>query len=368
MGTIRYFNPLTGLGLIMFIICAGIFSAFGQTPQYMLPAFTLAREATNDVELYKMNSYTNNWQVVGNTGKSRIKAIAINSSNETIFAVDGGTLGKLNPLTAQFTVIGDIGTGNGEDGLIEMNSIYGLTYDANRNILYAIHRVDPWDTDVLLKINPATGAILKNSMRNAAGNLVDYKTIEITTFFFGSLYTSKKFGDLAYDNLNDILYLTHNYYSYSHGINGYSNIDGQNPVSEFLMSPIEKLSGLAFDNEEKIYGVFTDNNVSTGREVSGPGGGVVNYFGVLNEIDSSKGAETIFFGMDFYKTDYCKNHLVINNPVIADCPKIAKQTINSNTVISTEVEFIANNQISLNNYFEAKPYSNFSASIKNLCN
>ncbi len=365
MGTIPFNKSYWGLfSTLLLTLILGTHQA---KAQYSLPGYLLAQSPNQNVELYHFSSLNSQWSRVGNTGRSNIKSIAVHANNELIYAVDGGTLGTLNPITAQFTAIGTIGSGNGENGMQTFDNIHGLAFDANRQILYATNR-NYNGIDELLQINPLNGKIIKNSMRNDAGLLVDYKLIEIRTFYFGSIYTSYKFLDLSYDNENDVLHIMHNYFSTLHGITSYKNINSQNPAEEFKVSPIQKLTGIDFDDEGKIYGVFSNNKVSTGDVIDGIGGGVINFFTTLKTIDASKTAETTFFGLDFYKINYCNLHLTLNSPLLSNCPKIAKSTISSNTKINLNVHYMAGNSISLNNNFEAAKNVNFEATIEGFCN
>jgi len=368
MGTISFVKSITDLLatllLIPFIL---VFSGYSAKAQYSLPGYLLAQSGSESVELYHYNSITQQWRLLGNTGRIYIKSIAIDANNEIVYAVDGGTLGTLDPLTAEFTPIGDIGSGNGENGTQTFSNIYGLAFDANREILYATNRNNT-GIDELLQINPTTGKIIKNSMRNSVGSLADYKLIDIRTFYFGSNYTSNKFLDLSYDNENKLLYIMHNYFSTLHGINAFKNIDSQNPFEDFKVSPIQKLTGIDFDNDGKVYGTFSDNKVSTGDVIDGVGGGVINFFTTLKTIDASKAVGTTFFGLDFYKINYCDNHLTFNSTLLSNCPKIAKSTINSNTTINFDVQFKAGSSIALNNYFETPGNVNFEAVIEGFCN
>jgi len=367
MGTIPFGKSKRGLLSTLLLISIIVLCTITTNAQFSLPGYLLSQSPNQNVELYAYNSLNQQWKRVGNTGRSNIKSIAVRADNELIYAVDGGTLGKINPLTAQFTAIGNVGSGNGEHGIRSFTNIYGLAFDANREILYATNRNNN-GIDELIKINPSTGKIIKNSMINSNGNLADYKIIDIQTFYFGSIYNSFKFFDLAYNNEDEILYITHNYFSTLHGINGYKNVDKQNPLEDFSLSPVSKLSGLDFDDEDKLYATQSDNKVSTGDVVTGAGGGIVNFFSNFKTIDVSKSAQTTFFGLDFYKIDHCRSHLTLNSPLLSNCPKIAKSTINSNIKINLNTQYIAGNSISLNNYFEAPKNLNFEATIQRFCN
>lgn len=367
MGTILFGKPKNGLLATLMLLSIIVLSTISAKAQFSLPGYLLSQTPNQNVELYTFNSLSQRWRRVGNTGRANIKSIAVRANNELIYAVDGGTLGKLNPLTAQFTAIGSIGSGNGEHGIRYFRNIYGLAFDANREILYATNRNDN-GVDELIQINPLNGRIIKNSMVNSSGNLADYKIIDIRTFYFGDIYDSDNFFDLAYNNKDEILYITHNYYGTLHGINGYKNIDKQNPYEDFRLSPVSKLSGIDFDEQGKLYATQFDNKVSTGDVYNGVGGGIVNFFSTFNTIDASKSAQATFFGLDFYTIDYCRNHLTLNSPLLSNCPKIAKSTINSNTKINLSTEYMAGNSISLNNYFEAPKNLNFAATIERFCN
>lgn len=367
MGTISFGKPTSGLQAILLLPFIIVLCTMPAKAQFSLPGYLLSQTPNQNVELYSFNSLSQRWRRVGNTGRANIKSIAVRASNELIYAVDGGTLGKLNPLTAQFTAIGIIGSGNGENGTRTFRNIYGLAFDANSEILYATNRNDS-GIDELIKINPLNGRIIKNSMVNSSGNLVDYKILDIRTFYFGNIYDSDNFFDLAYNNEEEILYITHNYFSTLHGISGYKNIDKQNPFVDFSLSPVPQLSGVDFDDQGKLYATQFDNKVSTGDVFIGIGGGVVNFFSNFNTIDASKSAQTTFFGLDFYRTDYCRNNLTLNSPLLSSCPKIAKLTINSNTKINLSTQYKAGNSISLNNSFEAPKNYNFEATIERFCN
>lgn len=340
--------------------------ALGQNQTDDAPAFILAQQANNDVELYRLNSITNTWKAVGSTGQSSIRSLAVDSENEIIYAVAGGKLGALNPNTGTFSSIGEIGTGAGEFGDMKIDNVYGLAYDANRKILYASHRRS--DFDVLLQINPKTGKIISGSMINNANKKADYKTVLIETFYFGRVYESKDFVDLAYNNEQKTLYIIHNYFSYLHGINSYLNIDEQKPEETYRVSPVQYLASIAFDKEGFFFASFANNQISTeGRPAVG--GGVTLDFGELVSIDPNLDRGARFYGLDFYvPTAECNSRLELSNTPISDKPKKAVNTIVSNALINADVSFVAGESISLNADFEVKKIANFEAIIdKNTC-
>jgi len=344
--------------LILFTFCLMHLIALGQNET---SAFILAKKGSNDAMLYKVSSTT---KVVGSTERSYIKSLAADSKNNALYAVDGGTLGKLDPNSGKFSVIGEIGYGSGELGYIKIDNVYGLTFDSNQNILYASHRMDGFD--VLLQINPKTGKIISNSMTNSKGQKVDYKIIIIKTFFFGDIYESKKFVDIAYNNKDKTLYIVHNYFSDLHGINGYQNIDAKTPNETYRISPISKLAGIAFNNDGEFFGTFSDNRISTTGDLFS-GGGIIVETGPLKTIVPFLSSDTFIYGLDFYAdtgtVQSCSYNLIVNSLLISNTTKIAINSIQSSSKIYGDAEFIAGNNVLLNNNFEAKKSANFEINI-----
>jgi len=361
MGTILFGSAKISL-LTIFIVALANCTLEAQTTNVNFPSYILSVKGNNNVELHHHNSNTGYWNVIGNTGKGNIWSIAI--ANEQIYAVAGGTFGTLNKTNGQFIAIGDIGTANGLNGPKVIDNIYGLTYNENDNYFYATHRIS--GKDLLLKINPANGKVIKNSLQDANGNLADYKMITISTFYFGQYYTSKKFNDLAYDNSTGSLYLSHNYYSTLSEIIELINVDSQNYTKGFKLSPIQKLFGIAFDKASYICGTFSDNRISEPYDVTGPS--VVNTFiaSADNTIDPSKDSSTYFFGLDFER---CVTNLNINAPLTtANSVKFAASTITSNISVNKNATFIAGDVVALNNSFQVAKHITFEAKIDNLCN
>lgn len=350
--------------LFLLILYATVLPPAAKCQNYEMPAFILSKQANSAVILYKLNSITNTWEVVGNTGKFNIKSLAIDSGNEIIYVVDGGKLGSLNPSTSEFVLIGEIGYAFGENGQVTIDKVYGLAFDSNRNVLYATHRMSGFD--ILFQINPATGKIVSNSMVNSKGEQADYKAIEIKTFYFGTVYNSDEIIDITYDNERKVLFIAHNYYSNLHGINSYYNIDEMKPKEDYRINPIQNLAGIAFDNDSKFVASFSNNKISEGDAFSG--GGVTFDAGILTTIYPNVSIGTIFYGLDFYTIQPCSNEFSLNNSPISNMPKMAMSTINSSAVINVDTEFVAGKSVNLNNNFEVQKLSNFKINIDgNVC-
>lgn len=363
----HYKSAYASYFLLPVIFCFVFASAFSQADRYFIPAYTLSQIPDEDVLLHQMNSNTNEWKVLGKTGRTGIRSLAIDSKNQKVYAVDGGTLGTLNQSNGKFTPIGNIGVGVGDNGIISMNNIYALAYDDKRDILYASQRRNSFD--VILKINPRDGKIIKNGMVNEAGKSADYKVIEIKTFFFAQIHTSYNFVDLAYDSKSEILYIAHNYYGIYHGINGFLNIDKQIARDEYRRSPINKLAGIAFDLNGQIYGSFSDNKISTAKDLSESSGPLDDFFGDLDNIDFDIDKKAVFYGLDFFKSSVqtCAYDENIINSFSLNSPLIAIKTITSKSVIYRDIVFIAGESVLLNNNFEVKKSADFEIRIENPC-
>lgn len=361
MGT----NPLKKamfLLLAMFAIASINNTLKAQSSTVSYPSYILSVKGNNNAELHKYNAATGYWNVLGSTGKNNIWSIAI--GNNKIYAVAGGTLGTLSKTTGQFTAIGNIGTANGPNGAVVIDNIYGFTYNQNDNYFYATHRTT--SDDYLLKIDPTNGKVIKNSLRDSNNNLVDYKTLNVRTFYFGQYYNSKKFNDIAYDNSTGSLYLSHNYYSTLSEIIELIDVDNQNFSTGFKLNPIQKLFGIAFDEVSYICATFSDNRISDPYDVTGPS--VVNTFvgSANNTIDPTKDSSTYFFGLDFER---CPTNLTVNSPLsTSNTTQFAASTVSSNLNVNRNVTFVAGDCVALNNSFQVPSYINFEAKIDNLCN
>lgn len=350
---------------MLFLFCFVPLIVLGENQNFQMSAYTLAKKGNANVELYKLNSST--WKSVGSTGRAYIKSLAADSKSGILYAVDGGKLGKLDLYTGKFSLIGEIGAGFGELGYLKIDNVYGLTFDANRNILYATHRMNGFD--VLLQINPKTGKIISKSMINSKGQKADYKMLVIKTFYFGSLHDSKKIVDISYNNEEKKLYIVHNYFNTLNGINGYINIDTKTPTENYKVSPVTNLAGIAFNNDGEFFGTFSDNQISTTGELF-KGGGINVDTGPLKPIVSNLSSGTFFYGLDFSVDNgpSCSYNLTVNNLLINSSTQIATNSIQSSAKIYGNTVFIAGKNVSLNNNFEVRKSANFEINIdENVC-
>jgi len=74
-----------------------------------LASFSIGKENGKSDALYQFNPIIFQWVKIGHLNTTGIFSIAIDSENFIIYAVDGKTLGTINPINADFTPIGLLG-------------------------------------------------------------------------------------------------------------------------------------------------------------------------------------------------------------------------------------------------------------------
>jgi len=181
---------------------------------YEQVAYSVAHNNGNANVLYQFNATTNQWKEIGLTGTTSIKAIATDIVNKTIYAVDGGTFGTINPQTGMFSPIGEVGQANGDKGVVDLNNIEGLTFDPINQIIYATHRVYSGEicapvsqsNDLLFQIDISTGQFKPNAMLDADAEPIDYAVVQEVPF--PSISDACSIFNTMYD-VNDIAYNTY---------------------------------------------------------------------------------------------------------------------------------------------------------------
>jgi hypothetical protein len=135
------------------------------------------------------NPATNETTIGTGTGTFRVEAAAFQPDTDVLFALDGGQLGTVSLTTGVFSAkASPVGTGSGSAGDIAFDNIDGLTFDPSDGTLYGSQRIAGDAPDVLLIINPSTGA----HVPDAFGPGADY--VQITP-----LPDQAKIDDLAID-------------------------------------------------------------------------------------------------------------------------------------------------------------------------
>jgi len=138
---------------------------------------TLYSVSTNGTDvLHQFDFNTKTWTSIGETGTENLKALEFDNHSKTLYGIDEGKFGTIDLATGQFSNFGVINSGEGEYGTLVLDDIQDLAFDMHRKILYAVHRVagnGPGTNDVIFKIDPTTGLIIKNTLRDNSYNLVD---------------------------------------------------------------------------------------------------------------------------------------------------------------------------------------------------
>lgn len=311
--------------------------------------------------LYQYKPSIEQWVKVGDIGTTGIHSIAIDAENFIIYAVDRGTLGTLNPVTAEFTEIGNIGNGNGEYGYANINQVYGLTFNPIQKVLYATNRIDD-SADVLVKINPINGKLIKNSFVNLFFQNLDYAIIEAAKDKSVSL---KDVSCLLYEPITRQL------------------ICIQRGFDKIAMSVINKNTGFLL---QVVFDLSSVGILSIDYDLNGN-----LYATTLNEIDEENGITQIdlgfvnvnlvnpsnietdlqFTGLAFIQPNAISfncNHEVNLICASPQLPEIkAKQSIKSNTDIRINTIYKTEGYVSLHNYFSIPANLDFSIEIADIC-
>ena len=130
-------------------------------------------------------------------GAPDVEAIALDPATGVLYGADADRLGTLNTTTGAFSPKASaFGSGAGSFGSISFNDVDGLAFSAQTGLLYGSVRRS--GADLLIRINPATGA----HVANAFGSGVDYVPIDVPGF--------DDVDDLAFDPLDGQLYAVAN--------------------------------------------------------------------------------------------------------------------------------------------------------------
>ena len=131
--------------------------------------------ADGNDRLVKIDINTGAEADIGPVNVGEIEAIAYWPITGTLYAADANRLGVLNTSTGAYSNIGSFGSGSGSAGTKGFNDIDGLAFHPFTGELYGSVRDGNGSApeDLLIKINPATGAYVPN----AFGPGVDYLVI-----------------------------------------------------------------------------------------------------------------------------------------------------------------------------------------------
>ncbi len=218
----------------------------------MIPAFTIGILAQNTSEtcvtipfasnsLILVNKTDASETVIGNIGVQQVQALALSASADTIFAARPGQLGILTFDNTAFNALPQpFGSGNGSLGIIDLIEVEGLSFDRADNTLFASVKVAEPGMDVLIKVNPQTGA----HVPDAFGAGVDYVEISGPGVFsiIEDIAINPRDGQmygLAREELGNDIFI---------------RINKQDGNSEVVgATGIDILEGLGFDNKGNLF-------------------------------------------------------------------------------------------------------------------
>jgi len=222
------------------------------------PCYTVSSGELANV-LFEYDPLTNEWVEIGITGGTQIEAIATDPVTGIIYASDAGTFGVIDSNTGIFNPIGEIGTGNGDAGLIELNDVDGLTYDPINQIMYGTHRVPgrgPGTNDLLFQIDVATGKVISGAMIDANNSSAEYSIIP--EVFGGTRpFDLYDVADIAYNTYTGHLFALQNQDRFG-TITQLNPLNGQIEAVIFDI-PDEDVEGLGFTYLGELYGTIGDN-------------------------------------------------------------------------------------------------------------
>ncbi|HYN87352.1 MAG TPA: DUF5667 domain-containing protein, partial [Ardenticatenaceae bacterium] len=204
-------------------------------------------------KLVRVNTSVGALTLIGDPGTEDVEAVALDNSNQALYAANGAQLGTLDLITGAFIPLqSPFGTGRGAQGTVVFNNVDGLAFDPTTGFLYGVQRLGrEGDKDVLFRIDPATGAAVLDAF--APG--VDYVPI-------GGEGVLEDIDDIAFDPRTGLLYGASNDSNTPGGV--LVVIDKLTGAATVVGSfGVDDIEGLSFAFAGGLYG-------STGSYTSGP--------------------------------------------------------------------------------------------------
>lgn len=312
---------------------------------------------------------------------ANIKAIAINPISGKIYTARFNEFGTLNPVTGKFEKVNNLGAMNGTYGILMPDSIRAMAFNPLDGIIYAVEYNFgslgftnpghvPGSEDLLFKINPATGNIIKNSMHKESVSQeiieTDYAVIEVAETGTLGLPTMRDVWDISiHPNTGELL--AYHRVGYEAVLSILNAETGQ--IDQFLMDLCSHdVLGISFSRDgHSVYftsgSSFDQNpNILVERFFEGFYVGGRGYGGLID-------AENYFFkSIDCSLPQYlpyqpCKFELELTNMMDHQTAYEAEGIINSNLYINDDTEFYAGTSINLFSGFEVKTNTDFAAYI-----
>jgi len=333
--------------------------------QQNLPCYSVAKQSDHSDQLYEYNNTSGVWKNLGNTGTFNIESIAVDFENSIIYAIDKGIFGTINPSTAKFVEIKELGNCNGSFGKILIDDVCSIAYDENNKIVYAVHR-NELNNGILVKINPQTGDIITQAFVNNDGSMADYAIIE--GVFFGSPEAKyiTDITDIAFNSKSQQLYSMYK----DDNVRLIAKISIENGAVESQLNTIYmEIGGMGFDSKGNLKATTLSNET-------------LNDFSSLFTIDLFESSTNLVgiisedFELNFKCIDCAKKtqqiqscdieiNLTNYSPQMSSIS--SSHAINSNASVTVQTEYIATDFINLSSYFEVGTNINFSAIIESTC-
>jgi len=252
--------------LLMFALVIVFQQSYAQVPYVNNSCYCIEESNAQPNFLYRYRVAQEDWirmEAIEYTGGSsklaeRMEAMAINAVDGVIYAFDGDKFGSIEIGTNKFTYINSSLEGTGKiKGTIIKNFAFGdvdgLTYNPYTRELWATNRLNGNNAnDILFKINPETGEVIKNFFGG-------YDFIEIEESFDSTLGGSVyDVDDIAINPFTNQLFAIQN----QNGpgiITEINNFDGSIETEIFDLNE-DDIEGLGFSSYGYLYGTTGDSS------------------------------------------------------------------------------------------------------------
>lgn len=246
------------MSVLLSIAISPVFSQFNNTH----PCYAIGKNAALENVFYQYNQTSNSWEEKSSNSSSDVNALTSSPVTKTIFATSGQTFGTINPVSGTFTTTANFKeTLSGALGELEIDKIEALSYDLTNHIIYGLHRLTN-QADVLIKIDPSTGKIVKNSFvlndeQNESSEMADYQAIEVLELN-GKSYDVAT--DIAINPLTGQLFIM-----YAHANDFCLTVSDKNDAG--ILAPLveiedQVINNLAFSSEGTLYAIAKEKSTN----------------------------------------------------------------------------------------------------------
>lgn len=361
-------NSEVAINILLITVSMCTFSGFAQPNlNANLPCYAISKANGESDKLYEYQPMTGEFKFINYINVSNIYSIAIDQENFKLYAVNNGTLGIINPVTAQFEPVGNLGSASGQNGNLVINRIYGLAFDPIEKKIYGSHRMNDFEDDLLVKINPATGKIIKNEMMDSNGNASDYTTIQSSTRL--NIFPPPPLSEttaLLYEPISSELFCMQRSLD-NVSLCIINKLDGR-LMSVNIDLTLTNIFGLGSDMEGDLFAsALPTPDLKSSLYGLNIYSGEFSYIFDVDEINASAGIYCFACLTNPIVVNNCDEKLNLNNFTTQNQLFKANKIINSNTSINRHTTYSAATLISLENCFEVPSGKNFTAKIEDAC-